>query len=169
MKKKIQILALFSYMDDLLAAVKKIKEKRLAIRSVHSPVPNHRLAVIMGDKPSPIRFFTLTGGILGILLGFGLSAYTAWQWKFIVSAKPVIAPIPYVIVSFEFCILLAVIFNVTGFLLLSRLPRRSLPSLYDPRLTEDRFGVLIDCPIEDREEIDTFLQEVGAEEIHVSP
>ena len=123
----------------------------------------------MEEKPSLIRYFTLAGGILGILTGFGLSVYTAWQWKFVVSGKPPVPTVPYVIESFEFCILLAVFLNLAGVLFLTRLPKRSLPAYYDPRMTKDRFSVLVSCPDPKREEISILLHEAGAEEVHVIP
>jgi molybdopterin-containing oxidoreductase family membrane subunit len=168
MDKQVQLLAVFPFLDDLLGAVRLLRERRLNIRAVHSPVPNSEISALLAEGPSLVRIFTLGGGILGILVGFGLSAYTAWQWKFIVGGKPVVSPIPYVIVSFEFCILLAAVLNVAGFLLLSRLPKRGLPVLYDPRVTEDRFSVLVRCPEPEREKISHLLHEAGAEEIHVA-
>ena len=167
MNNQVNLQAIFVYLDDLLRALQALKERKLDIRAVHSPAPNHEIEAFMNERPSMIRYFTLTGGILGILTGFGLSVYTAWQWKFVVSGKPPIPTVPYVIESFEFCILLAVFLNLAGVLLLTRLPKRTLPAYYDPRVTEDRFSVLVSCPDAEREQISTLLQEAGAEEIHV--
>jgi hypothetical protein len=169
MSKQVCLQAIFVYLDDLLGALRALKERKLDIRAVHSPAPNREIGELMEEKPSPIRYFTLAGGILGILTGFGLSVYTAWQWKFVVSGKPPIPTVPYVIESFEFCILLSVFLNLAGVLLLTRLPKRSLPPYYDPRVTEDRFSVLVKCPAAVREEISTLLQKAGAEEINVIP
>jgi len=169
MNKQVQLQGIFAYLDDLLHALQALKERKLDIRAVHSPAPNQEIEALMAEKPSPIRYFTLTGGILGILTGFGLSVYTAWQWKFVVSGKPPIPTVPYVIESFEFCILLAVFLNLAGVLLLNRLPKRTLPSHYDPRVTEDRFSILVRCPEADLEKTSTLLHEAGAEEIHVIP
>jgi Ni/Fe-hydrogenase subunit HybB-like protein len=163
----VQLQAIFVYLDNLLHALRALKAKKFDIRAVHSPAPNREIEALMKERPSLVRYFTLTGGILGILTGFGLSVYTAWQWKFVVSGKPPVPTVPYVIESFEFCILLAVFLNLAGLLLLTRLPKRSLPSYYDPRVTEDRFSVLVSCPAPERDQISTLLHEAGAEEIHV--
>jgi len=167
MNDHVQLQAIFVYLDDLLGALRALKERKLDIRAVHSPAPNHEIEVFMNERPSLIRYFTLAGGLLGILTGFGLSVYTAWQWKFVVSGKPPIPTVPYVIESFEFCILFGVLLNLAGLLLLVRLPKRNLPSHYDPRVTEDRFSVLVSCQDMEREQIRVLLHEAGAEEIHV--
>jgi len=169
MDNHLQLQAIFVYLDDLLKALRLLKNRRLEIRAVHSPTPNHEIAALMAERASPVRYITLTGGILGIVTGFSLSVYTAMQWRFVVSGKPPVPKVPYVIESFEFCILFAVLFNVVGLLLLSRLPRLTLPASYDPRVTEDRFSVLVSCPANEREAICHLLQEIGAEEVNVVP
>lgn len=166
MADPLQLQAIFVYVDDLLRALRAIKQRQLTVLSVHSPVQNHDIAALMAEGASPVRYITLTGGILGIVAGFSLSVYTAMQWRFVVSGKPPVPAVPYVIESFEFCILFAVLFNVAGLLLLARLPRLSLPAAYDPRVTEDRFSLLVSCPAAEREEIIHLLQENGAEEVN---
>jgi hypothetical protein len=160
------VMAIFAYLDDILGAIRSLRESRIEIMDVHSPLLSHEIIEALGVKRSPVRFFTLTGGILGIITGFSLAIYTAAQWHFIVSGKPPVPTIPYVIEGFEFCILLSVFFNLGGMLLLSRLPRRKLPAHYDLRITEDRFSMLLHCPEARLREIRHLLKEAGAEEIH---
>lgn len=167
MPSHVQIQAIFVYVDDLLRAVRAIKQRQLTVVSVHSPVQNPEITALMAEGPSPVRYITLAGAILGIVTGFGLSVFTAMQWRFVVSGKPPVPAMPYVIEAFEFCILFAVLSNVMGLLLLSRLPRLTLPASYDPRVTEDRFSVLVGCPAEEQENIRRLLQENGAEEANV--
>lgn len=169
MSKQIRLLAVYAYLDDLLTAIKAMQQRNLPILAVHSPTGNQEIADLMKEKASPVRFFTLTGGILGILFGYGLAVYTAWQWKFVVSGKPPIPFAPYVIESFEFCILFAVLLNLAGLLLLARLPIRRLPTHHDPRVTEDHFSILAECPEGEAEAIGRLLKEAGAEEIHALP
>ena len=81
-------MGIFAYLDDLLDAIGTAEGKggddphRLLAHPqlTKSPRPS-------GMKPSPVRFFTLTGGILGVGSGFGLAVYTAAQWKFIVERQ----------------------------------------------------------------------------------
>jgi len=160
------MVAVFSYLDDVLDALENLKKKHVDVHTVYSPARNEKLGEAMGVKPSLVRFFTLFGGVLGVILGFGLSVYTAVQWKFIVSGKPTIPIPPFVIVSFEFCILLGVFLNVAGILLLTRMPRFGLPYHYDPRFSEDRYGIVVLCPEVRKPEVSKLLEGAGAEEIH---
>jgi hypothetical protein len=167
MGKQVQLQAIFAYSDDLLQALRELREQNIEIPAVHSPVPNPQVGALLGKRPSPIRFITLFGGVFGVLAGFGLSVYTAWQWKFIVSGKPPVPRVPYVIESFEFCILFGVLLNVIGMLFLTRLPKRKLPDYYDARVSEDRFSVLVNCQADAYDSIRKLLLDAGAEEINV--
>lgn len=160
------LMSIFANLDDLLAAIAALRRKGIEIADVHAPTFQPELLTALGHKRSPVRFFTLSGGILGILSGFGLAIYTASQWHFIVSGKPPVPRVPYVILAFEFCILFAVLCNLGGMLLLARLPKHKLPAHYDARCTEDRYTMLLHCPLADREEIGQLLRELGAEEVN---
>jgi hypothetical protein len=96
----------------------------------------------------------------------GLVIYTCLQWKFIVSGKPIIPLIPAVVVGFEFCVLVAILFTFLGLLLNARLPQLRLPDHHDPRFTRDRFGLLVPCAEGERATLAAMLRECGAEEIH---
>lgn len=165
MSKKIRLLAVYPYLDDLLHTIEAMNRDNMPIMAVHSPTGNGEIAALMKNRPSPVRFITLTGGILGILAGYGLSVYTAWQWKFVVSGKPPIPFVPYVIESFEFCILFSVLLNLSGMLLLSRLPRLSLPSHHDPRVTEDHYSILAECSPGEVDALTHLFREAGAVEV----
>jgi hypothetical protein len=160
------MLGIFATLDQLLAALRAVKAGSFKVHTVYSPVPRHELGAELDLPRSPVRFFTLTGGILGILTGIGLTVYTCIQWKFIVSGKPVIPWIPAVIVGFEFCVLVSIIFNLLGLLVNARLPRLRLPDHHDPRFTCDRFGLMVLCTESERETLSRMLLENGAEEVH---
>lgn len=160
------LMGIFAYVDDVLEAIASLKSKGVTIETVYSPTPNHEITEAMGVRRSPVRFFTLIGGILGVASGFGLAVYTAWQWKHIVSGKPVIPTVPFVIPGFEFCILLGVLFNILGLVVYTRLPRFRVPEHYRPELSEDRFGVLVRCPVGRLGLVRDLLHDAGAEAVH---
>lgn len=160
------VIGVYRYLDDLLRVLKIFREKNVKIQTVYSPVRNHEILEALRLKPSPVRYFTLIGAVLGIVLGFGLAMYTALQWEFIVSGKPPVPRVPYVIVGFEFCILFGVLWNLASLWISSRLPRLRLPEDYDPRFSADRFGVLVKCSDSEQDEIVAILNESGAEEVH---
>jgi len=162
------LMGIFVYVDDVLEAIGRLKAKGVTIDTVYSPTRNHEITDALEVKRSPVRYFTLAGGILGVASGFGLAVYTAWQWKFIVSGKPVIPVVPYVIPGFEFCILIGVLFNILGLILNTRLPKFRVPEHYRPELSEDRFGVLVRCPADRRGLVTELLHDAGAEAVHES-
>jgi hypothetical protein len=161
------LMGIYGYLDDLIAALKAAREKKLKIKTVYTPTPRHEIAEALGKTSlSPLRYATLCGGILGIVSGLGLTVYSSLAWKFIVGGKPVIPIVPSVIVAFEFCILFSILFNVAALLITTRMPRITIPDHYDPRFSGDRFGVLLACSEGERETAERILKETGAEEVH---
>jgi molybdopterin-containing oxidoreductase family membrane subunit len=158
--------AVFSHFDKALAAVKALQQAQLEVVNVCSPSAHRDMSEALGLKPSPVRYFTLLGGIAGGISGLWLAVYAASQWQIGPGGRPVVAWIPFVVVGFEFTILLAVLCTVAGMLISCRLPRRTLPRWYDRRFTRDKFGLLIYCPAGRCDEAKALLKRAGAEEIH---
>lgn len=165
MEPKRGLLGMFSHADALLAAISRLKESGVGIRTVFSPIPLHGIQEALKTRPSPVRYCTLMGGILGLVSGFSLAAYSNLKWEFITGGKPVLAWVPFVVVGFEFTILLGVLFTVFSMAIISRLPRFRLPSAYDPRFSVDKFGVWVDCGEAERGQISKILEDSGAEEV----
>jgi len=164
--KKLAVVGIFAYLNELLSALGALREKGIRISAVYSPMRIEEIHEAL-DEPilGPGRYFTLTGAILGLLTGVFLAVYTAAQWRFIVGGKPPIPVIPTVIPAFEFFILLAVFFTLGGLLFLNRMPRRRFPAHYDKRFSQDRFGILVYCTDADREQVSNILSDLGAEEV----
>jgi hypothetical protein len=159
------LLGIFPNLDDLLNALRKLKKADCKILTVFSPIHFSEIQEIVGHKPSSVRYLTLAGGILGGASLVGLAVYSHLSFKFITGGKPVIPPIPFVVPFFEGTILLAVISTVVAWMLKGRMPRARLPGAYDPRFSEDRFGVLVGCESRERSIILKLLNEAGVEEV----
>jgi hypothetical protein len=159
------LLGIFTYLDDVLAGLRKLKEAGFKVLTVFSPIHFSEIQEFMGHKPSAVRYFTLAGGILGGTSLVGLAVYAHLSFKLITGGKPILPPIPFVVPFFEGTILLAVIFTVVAWVLKGRLPRVRLPQAYDPRFSEDRFGILVACPDGQRDTIQKILKDAGAEEV----
>lgn len=159
------LLGVFPYLDDLLAALRRLKGAEHKILTVFSPIHFSEIQEIMGYKPSIVRYLVLAGGILGGTSLVGLAVYAHLSFKLITSGKPIIPPVPFVVPFFEGMVLLAVIFAVIAWVLKGRLPRVRLPSAYDPRFSEDRFGLLVAYRDGQREEISKLMKDAGAEEV----
>ena len=163
MPRKRHIMGLFKNEDKVVSAINELKQSSYQFIRVNMPIPSHKIMDALKLKKSRVGWFTLGGGILGFLIGFGLAIFTATRWDLIVSGKPIIAYIPFVVVGFEATILFAVFGNVIGLLTQTRLPSYRWLRYYDPRCSGEHFGVLAACDIEQEGGLKDFFQKLGAE------
>ena len=160
------IVGVFTNPDKLVATVRSLRREGYKNLSVVSPFPSHALEEALGTRKSPIRYFTLVGGLLGCAIGFALPTYTALDWPLQTSAKPIVALPAFAIIAFELTILFGAIATVIGLLINARLPARSVVITHDPRFSEDRFGLLVPCTAEQTTAIRRSITAGGAEEVY---
>ena len=163
MTEQRSVLGIFKDEERVAAAVKALQETSWTLQRVFSPFPSKRVAEVLQLKTSPVGFFTLAGAVLGFLGGFALAVYTASEWNLIVSGKPVIAWVPFLIVAFEFTVLFAVFGNIAGLLIYSRLPEFETLRYYDPRCSGEHFGILATCREDEEARLAAFFQDRGGE------
>jgi molybdopterin-containing oxidoreductase family membrane subunit len=163
--RKHGLIGIFQSLDTTLSALRRLRDSGLRVEKVYSPARTEEITSLMESRPSPVRYFTLAGGITGILFGYGLASFAALKWGFIVWGKPPVVFVPYVIVSFEFCILFAVFATLLGIAIHTRLPRFRLPVEYDPRFSRDHYGVVVHCEEEEKGRIREMLLQAGAAEV----
>ncbi len=163
MEGKKYVMGLFKNEDQVVSTLAALKESDFKFQRVHSPIPSHKIMDALKLKKSKVGWFTLTGGILGLLSGFALAVYCSLEWKLIVSGKPIISLIPFFIVGFEFTILFAVFGNVIGLLTQARLPSLKPMDYYDPRCSGEHFGVLAACEPMQQDDLEDFFQQKGGE------
>ncbi len=157
-------LGIFGRPSDAASALRELRERGLVRVEAYSPVPNEELLAAAPLRPR-VRWWTLLGGLAGLIGGMVLAALTSLIYNLIVGGKPPVAVVPYLIISFESTILLGGLGTLVGLLLGARLPRRKQPALWDERLSEDRFGVAVDCNPEALELVARILAEHGAEDV----
>lgn len=158
----ISILGLFDSDDAAALAIRNLQKSPWPVDRVHSPVPSPKIMNALHVKKSRVGWFTLAGGILGFLAGFGLAVFSATRWNLIVGGKPVAAWVPFFIVGFEFTILFAVMGNIVGLLTLARLPQFSLPEPVDPGFSGAGFGVVATCARSQESALSRFFRDNGA-------
>jgi len=163
MADKKYIMGLFKNEDQVISALGALKETAYQFQRVHCPIPSHKIMAALDLKKSIVGWFTLAGGILGLISGFALAIYCSIQWNLIVSGKPIISLIPFFIVGFEFTILFAVFGNVIGLLTQARLPSFKKLEYYDPRCSGEHFGVLATCEPMQQDGLRDFFQQNGGE------
>lgn len=165
MDKLQSVIGIYSYLDTVLDSLEGLKKAGFKNFRVFSPFPHHELEKYVEGPESPVRFFTLTGACLGALCGLTLTILTSLDWPLRVSAKPIVSIPPFMIIVFELTILFGSLLTLVGLLFNSRL-RRNVPSrLYDPRFSEDKFGVAVICDKKDIGSVESILRNSGAEEV----
>src|SRR5436190_48492 len=72
---------------------------------------------------------------------------------------------PFVIIAFELMVLFGGIATVIGMVMLGRLPRFRPSASFDPRFTNDRFGIAVHCAPGRSPSVREILRTAGAEEV----
>jgi molybdopterin-containing oxidoreductase family membrane subunit len=157
------IMGLFKAEDQVVDTINELKQSSYKFIRVNMPLPSHKIMDALKVKKSMVGWFTLGGGIFGFLGGFALAIYTATQWDLVVSGKPIIAIIPFVVVGFEATILCAVFGNIIGLVTQTRLPSYKWLKHYDARCSGEQFGVLASCAAEQQDGLKDFFQQQGGE------
>jgi hypothetical protein len=164
------ILGVFAHVDTTVRALEELKAKGYHDLTVYTPVPVHEIEdVVERDRPvSRVRIFTLLGGLTGLASAWILTAWSSLKWDLWVGGKPPIGlPVspPYIVIMFELMILFGGIATLIGMVALGRLPKLRTSPTYDPRFTNDRFGVAVHCAAERAASVREILRAAGAEEV----
>jgi len=168
------ILGSFKYADKLIVALNKLKDLGERDYTVMSPIPLGAIDEDL-DRPdlvrrvSPIRRFTLVGGITGCLSGFALTILTSLDWPLRTSAKPIVSMPPFLIICFELTILFGALCTILGLIIYCIYPGLTDKGLYDEKFSCDTFGVFVRCPRNRHSTVENILREAGADEVRFSP
>lgn len=164
------ILGVFAHVDTTVRALEDLRARGYHDLTVYTPLPVHEIEdVLERDRPvSRVRVFTLLGGLAGLVSAWLLTQWTALKWDLFVGGKPPIGfPVspPYIIIMFEMMVLFGGVATLIGMVVLARLPKLTPSSTYDPRFTNDRFGVAVHCAPERIPSVRDILRGAGAEEV----
>ncbi len=136
------VVGVFGYLDDAVAALTELKRRGYTQLTVYSPVPRHELDAVLAKKESPVRVFTLVGGLTGVSFGFFYAIATSVDWPLVVGGKPIVSIPPFIVIGFETTILIGALVTVLGMLLTAKLPRLGRAPGYDPRFSSDKIGIV---------------------------
>jgi hypothetical protein len=160
------VLGIFSHLDATLEAIRKLRADGHADFTVYSPIPRHEIEDALGQAVSPVRIFTLVGGIAGCAIGAWLTLWMSYDWPVVVGGKPIGAIPPYVVIMFEMTILFGALSTILGIVFNSVFAARRLGTIaWDPRFTNDKFGVFVPVSGTAAAGIETLLKAAGAEEV----
>ena len=159
------ILASYRFVDAAADAIRQLKAEGYRDFTVYTPVPNVEIAKVVGHRASPVRLWTLIGGLTGCVSGFALTLWMSFDWPLVVGGKPIGSIIPYVVIAFELTILFGAGATILGLLFHSR--RNRQVGAYDGRFTDDHIGIFVPCPSERHRAVEALLRTAGAEEVRV--
>lgn len=164
-----RVKGIYDHLDCLLTGVDRLKKADLKGWTVLAPLPRHEIEEIVYEgRPSPVRWWTLTGAICGLTTGLLLTSITHATWPMInPGGKPTVAPIPFAVIMFECTILFGALATFAGMIFNCGLPAWFLDkSLHDPRVTDESFGIVFtNANAEDVERIQEILKGSGAVEV----
>ena len=135
-------MASFEHLDTCLAVIKQLPAEGFREIEVYSPTPHHDISHALKRKPSPVRVFTLIGGVTGLVTGWAVTIGSTMLYPIIVGGKPIISIPPFGVVAYITTILFGTIATFIGFLVNARMPQIKIVEGYDERLSSDHFGVL---------------------------
>src|ERR1700722_931783 len=160
------VLGVFNEVDATVDAIGDLKQGgRYRDISVFMPTLDHEIKHAVGAPESPVRRFTLIGGLLGVTFGYWIAIWTSDYWPLVVGGKAIASWIPYTILGFEVMVLIGALSTVAGLFINSRLPNLTMTVGYDPRFSAGSYGVYVECAPEQARSIEDMLRRNGAVEV----
>jgi len=159
------MLGIFDGVDTLIVAIEKLRGAGMKRLVVYSPAPDHNIEHALHEGPSPVRLFTLVGGLTGAATGFALPTWTSLDWPLITGGKPIISLPAWVIIGFELTVLFGALSTVLGLFIMARLPHRKPLVVYDPSFSADRYGLHVAPAADKAAEARSILRDAGAVEV----
>ncbi|MEO5800960.1 MAG: DUF3341 domain-containing protein [Gemmatimonadales bacterium] len=158
------VLGSFQHIDAACDAIRGLKAEGHTDLTVYSAAPNHELEAAIGDKISPVRMWTLIGGLTGCTAGFSMTIWMAREWPLLVGGKPIAAIPAFVVLGFELTILVGALSTIAGIIILSM--RRSLKGRpYHPKYSDDLIGVFVPCGADQAAAVAGMLTAAGSVEV----
>jgi hypothetical protein len=161
------VLGVYYYVDDVVAAVRTLRQAGHRDVRVLSPVPHHDIERALDQGQSLVRWVTFGGAVLGLTGGLSLCYYSVYSWPLVVGGKELGSLPPFITIGYESMILLGSLANLFGMLALARLPEIKSPTPHDPRFSEDRIGVWVPCSGETATRVQELMRGHGAEEVNL--
>ena len=139
--------ALFEHLDTTVDACKALRAAGYRGFRAYAPLPEHELLEEgLALKHSPVRVFTLVGGLTGAATGFAFTSWTSMDWPLVTGGKPILSMPAYVVIAFELAILFGALSTVIGLFINAGLPNLRRMVAYHPECSNGSFGVYVTAP-----------------------
>lgn len=158
------VLGSFVHVDAATDAIKTLRAQGHADLTVYNAAPNHEIEEALEHKVSPVRLFTLVGGLTGCAAGFAMTIWMSLDWPTMVGGKPFDAVPPYTVLAFELTILFGALFTVAGMLILSFL-KPTTKLMYDEKFSDDHIGIFVPCGTDRSGAVEEVMRHAGSVEV----
>lgn len=163
------ILGVYPYFDEFLKAAKQLRKEGYTDISLFCPTARHELDEVMEYGPSPVRWFTLFGALLGATCGYLMTIWMSNDWAMITGGKPIgswdlTGAQPYSVPTFELTILLGGLITLISMLVLAGIPNLKAGA-YDPRFSDDHFGIEVRTSEDKFTVVEDMMKNSGAKEV----
>jgi molybdopterin-containing oxidoreductase family membrane subunit len=159
------LVSVYDMPSDVSTVVRKLKSRGFEDLTTYSPAPFEDIEEAESPSPSGVRLFTLIGGLVGVVTGFGMQIWMSMDWPIKVAGKNIAAIPPMWIIGFELTILFGGILTVIGLLIMGGLYPRPLDDHYSPRFSAEEFGVVVRCEERDVAEVESLMRGNNAKEV----
>ena len=159
------LVSVYDHPSDVATVVRKLKSRGFEDLTTYSPAPFEEIELAENPKPSGVRAFTLIGGLVGVVTGFGMQIWMSMDWPIKIAGKNIAAIPPMWIIGFELTILFGGVLTVLGFAGLAGLYPRKLDEHYSPRFSAEDFGVVVRCEERDIAEVESLMRGHNAKEV----
>jgi hypothetical protein len=92
------LLGSFLHVDAAVDAIRAIRALGIRDLTVYTAAPNHEIEEALGQRVSPVRLFTLIGGLSGCAAGFAMTIWMSYDWPVLIGGKPIASIPPYVVI-----------------------------------------------------------------------
>ncbi len=161
------VLGIYDAPADVASVVTRLRDRGFTDLETYAPAPFAEVDDALMPKPSPVRVFTLIGGLTGVVTGYAMTIWMANNWQIMLGGKPFSSIPPYTIIAFELTILFGGLMTFLGLLVFGKLPRTKLDSAYSVRFSGDEFGVRVRCKDRDVAEVEALLRSYHAKEVNL--
>lgn len=159
------VIAAFAEIDSAVEAIEELRRNRFNDITVYTPTPRHEFEHALEPPPSPVRIFTLIGGLTGATFGYWIAIWASRYWPLVVGNKPIASWVPYTVFGFEMMVMVGSLATVFALFALSRIPRLTMTVGYDPRFSGSEFGVWVATSPDRAQDVAEILRKHGAVEV----
>ncbi|GAC1649891.1 MAG: hypothetical protein NVS4B3_07700 [Gemmatimonadaceae bacterium] len=159
------VIGIFRELDATTNAIRELRAQRYDSITAYTPTPRHEIEEAMARSASPVRRYTLIGGLLGLTFGYWNAIWISDYWPIVVGGKAIASWVPYTIFGFEVMVLIGALSTVAGLFISARVPKLAHTVGYDARFSHGNFGVWVETTPERLGTAEQTLRRHGAVEV----